>query len=77
MAEDVLGYSSHDWRKNTDDAVVVDDKGEKVLKVNSSRVIFTNPKTLKEETVDVSRLVRVFVNNFESHKRSVKWPKKK
>ena len=72
MTEDVLGYSSHDWRKNTDDAVVVDDKGEKVLKVNSSRVIFTNPKTLREETVDVSRLVRVFVNNFESHKRSVK-----
>ena len=65
-------YSSHDWRKNTDDAVVVDDKGEKILKVNSSRVIFTNPKTLREETVDVSRLVRVFVNNFESHKRSVK-----
>jgi len=50
----------------------VDDKGEKILKVNSSRVIFTNPKTLREETVDVSRLVRVFVNNFESHKRSVK-----
>jgi|TARA_Y100001938_G_C7810525_1_gene291677 hypothetical protein len=72
MTEDVLGYSSHDWRKNTDDAVVVDDKGEKILKVNSSRVIFTNPKTLREETVDVSRLVRVFVNNFESHKRSVK-----
>ena len=44
MTEDVLGYSSHDWRKNTDDAVVVDDKGEKILKVNSSRVIFTNPK---------------------------------
>lgn len=64
-------YSSHDWRKNTDDAVVVDDKGQK-LNVNSSRVIFTNPTTLKEETVDVSRLVRVFVNNFESHKRSVK-----
>ena len=72
MTEDVLGYSSHDWRKNTDDAVIVDDKGEKILKVNSSRVIFTNPKTLREETVDVSRLVRVFVNNFESHKRSVK-----
>ena len=72
MSEDVLGYSSHDWRKNTDDAVVVDDKGDKVFKVNSSRVIFTNPKTLREETVDVSRLIRVFVNNFESHKRSVK-----
>jgi len=70
MVDDVLGYSSHDWRKNTDDAVVVDDKNK--LKVNESRVIFTNPKTLREETVDVSRLIRVFVNNFESQKRSVK-----
>ena len=65
-------YSSHDWRKNTDDAVVVDDKGDNVLKVNSSRVILTNPKTLREETVDVSRLVRVFVNNRDDLKRSVK-----
>ena len=65
-------YSSHDWRKNTDDAVVVDDRGDRVLKVNTSRVIFTNPKTLKEETVDVSRLVRVFVNNRDDLKRSVK-----
>ena len=65
-------YSSHDWRKNTDDAVVVDDKGENVLKVNSSRVIFTNPKTLKEESVDVSRLVRVFVNNQEHNRKSIK-----
>ena len=65
-------YSSHDWRKNTDDAVVVDDKGDNVLKVNSSRVIFTNPKTLREETVDVSRLVRVLVNNRDDLKRSVK-----
>ena len=70
MSDDVLGYSSHGWRKNTDDAVVVDDKNK--LKVNESRVIFTNPKTLREETVDVSRLIRVFVNNYESHKRSVK-----
>ena len=70
MSDDVLGYSSHDWRKNTDDAVVVDDKNK--LKVNESRVIFTNPKTLREETVDVSRLIRVFVNNFESQKRTVK-----
>ena len=68
--QDVLGYSSHNWRKNTDDAVVVDDKSK--MKVNESRVIFTNPKTLKEETVDVSRLIRVFVNNYETHKRSVK-----
>ena len=73
MSNDVLGYSSHDWRKHTDSAVVVDDNVEhKALKVNDSRVIFINPKTLKEETVDVSRLIRVFVNNFESHKWSVK-----
>ena len=65
-------YSSHDWRKHTDDARVVDDKNMTYAKVNDCRVIFTNPKTLKEETVDVSRLIRVFVNNFESHKRSVK-----
>ena len=70
---DISGYSSHDWRKYTDSAVVVDDNVEhKALKVNDSRVIFINPKTLKEETVDVSRLIRVFVNNYESHKRSVK-----
>ena len=68
----ISDYSSHDWRKNTDDAVVVDDKGENILKVNKSRVIFTNPRTRKEESVDVSRLIRVFVNNYESHKRSVK-----
>ena len=65
-------YSSHDWRQNTDDAVVVDDKGEKVLKVNSSRVIFTNPRSLKEETVDVSRLIRVFVNNQTDQRKSIK-----
>ena len=72
MSEDVLGYSSHDWRKNTDDAIVVaSDIGIK-LKVNKSKVIFKHPKTLKIEEVDVSRLIRVFVNNQESHKRSVK-----
>ena len=66
-------YSSHDWRKFTDDAVVVDDTiDHKALKVNNSRVIFTNPKTLKEESVDVSRLIRVFVNNRDDLKRSVK-----
>ena len=73
MSNDVLGYSSHDWRKHTDSAVVVDDNVEhKALKVNDSRVIFINPKTLKEETVDVSRLIRVFVNNITDHRRSVK-----
>ena len=28
MSNDVLGYSSHDWRKHTDSAVVVDDNVE-------------------------------------------------
>ena len=72
MSQDVLGYSSHDWRKHTDDAIVVaSDIGIK-LEVNKSKVIFTHPKSLKVEEVDVSRLIRVFVNNQESHKRSVK-----
>ena len=67
----VLGYSSHDWRKHTDDAVVVDNKTG-IMKVNDCRVLFKNPKSNKEEEVDLSRLVRVFVNNIETHKRSVK-----
>ena len=62
-------YSSHDWRKFTDDAVVVDDKTK--MKVNDSRVIFTNPKTLKEESIDVSRLIRVFVNNVVGQRKSI------
>tara|TARA_B100000900_G_C20595788_1_gene723337 strand:- start:2582 stop:2797 length:216 start_codon:yes stop_codon:yes gene_type:complete len=65
-------YSSHDWRKNTDDAIVVASDIGIQLEVNKSKVIFTNPKTLKTETVDVSRLVRVFVNNRDDLKRSVK-----
>ena len=65
-------YSSHDWRKHTDDAVVVDDREFEQMKVNNCRVIFTNPKTLKEESVDVSRLIRVYVNNRDDLKRSVK-----
>ena len=64
-------YSSHDWRKHTDDAVVVDNKTG-IMKVNDCRVLFKNPKSNKEEEVDLSRLVRVFVNNIETHKRSVK-----
>ena len=64
-------YSSHDWRKYTDDAVVVDGKTG-IMNVNECKVLFKNPKTLKEEEVDLSRLIRVFVNNIESHKRSVK-----
>ena len=71
MSEDVLGYSSHDWRKNTDSAVVVD-KNSEMLKANDCKVYFKNPRTLQDEEVEVSRLIRVFVNNFESHKRSVK-----
>ena len=72
MSQDVLGYSSHDWRKNTDDAIVVASDIGLQLEVNKSKVIFTHPKTLKTEEVEVSRLIRVFVNNQESNKRSVK-----
>ena len=51
MSEDILGYSSHDWRKNTDDAIVVSSNIGIQLEVNKSKVIFTNPKTLKTEEV--------------------------
>ena len=65
-------YSEHDWRKNTDDALVVDDKNKTYAKVNDCKVSFTNPRSLKSEEVDLSRLIRVFLNNSESLKRSVK-----
>jgi len=69
-------YSSHDWRKNTDDAIITDDilnpYVPKIMKVNNSRVVFTNPKTLKEESIEVSRLIRVFVNNVVGHRKSIK-----
>ena len=67
----ISDYSSHDWRKHTDSAVVVD-KNKAMLKVNECKVYFTDPKDLKDYEVDVSRLIRVFVNNISSHRRSVK-----
>ena len=69
----ISDYSSHDWRKYTDDAVVVASNIGIQLEVNKSKVIFTNPKTLKKEEVDVSRLVRVFVNNVVGQRKSIKW----
>ena len=72
MSEDILGYSSHDWRKNIDDAIVIDEKNMNYAKVNDCKVSFKNPRSLKTEEVDLSRLIRVFVNNYESLKRSVK-----
>ena len=66
----MVEYSSHDWRKYTDDAIVKDAKS--VMKVNESVVIFKDPKERRTYEVDVSRLIRVFVNNRDSHKRSVK-----
>ena len=68
----MVEHSSHDWRKNTDDAVVMDEHGTIIRPVNDLKLKFTNPRTLKQETVDVSRLVRVFVNNRDDLKRSVK-----
>ena len=65
-------YSSHDWRKYTDDAIVVDDKNKTYAKVHDCKVSFKNPKTLKTEDVDVSRLIRVFVNNIVGQRKSIK-----
>ena len=43
---DVLGYSSHDWRKNTDDAVVMDSWGGAMLRVNDSKAVSYTHLTL-------------------------------
>jgi hypothetical protein len=67
-----MEYSSHDWRKNTDDAVVIDANTLNKMPVNDSLVRFKNPKTLKVEEVEVSRLVRVFVNNQTHNRKSIK-----
>lgn len=66
----MVEYSSHDWRRHTDDAIVKD--GRVSMKVNNSVVVYTDPKDLRTYEVDVSRLIRVFVNNRDTHKRSVK-----
>ena len=66
----ISDYSSHDWRKHTDSAVVVD-KNKAMLKVNECKVYFTDPKDLKDYEVDLSRLIRVFVHNITDHRRSV------
>jgi hypothetical protein len=68
----MVEYSSHDWRKNTDDAVVMDANTLNKMPVNDSLVRFKNPKTLKVEEVEVSRLIRVFVNNQTHNKKSIK-----
>ena len=44
MSQDILGYSSHDWRKHTDDAVVMDSWGGAMLRVNDSKVDNTQYK---------------------------------
>ena len=44
-------YSSHDWRKNTDDAVVVDEHDTVIRPVNDLKVRFKHPKSLKFEEV--------------------------
>jgi len=67
-----MEYSSHDWRKNTNDAVVMDANTLNKMPVNDSLVRFKNPKTLKVEEVEVSRLIRVFVNNQTHNRKSIK-----
>ena len=67
-----MEYSSHDWRKNTDDAVVMDANTLNKMPVNDSIVRFRNPKTLKVEEIELSRLVRVFVNNQTHNRKSIK-----
>jgi hypothetical protein len=70
MAQSV--YSSHDWRKNTASAVVMNADTLDKMMVNDCIVRFIDPTNLKETEVDLSRLVRVFVTNKEQNRKSVK-----
>ena len=65
-------YSSHDWRKNTDDAIIVDANTLNKIPVNDCLVRFTDPKSLKIQEVEVSRLIRVFCNNQTLMRKSIK-----
>ena len=64
-------YSSHDYRKNTDDAVVVDEHNTIIRPANDLKVQFKD-KHGKAHEVEVSRLIQVFNNNIWNHRRSVK-----
>tara|TARA_B110000211_G_scaffold166074_1_gene187459 strand:+ start:435 stop:641 length:207 start_codon:yes stop_codon:yes gene_type:complete len=64
-------YSSHDYRKNTDDAVVVDEHNTIIRSANDLKVQFKD-KHGKAHEVEVSRLIQVFNNNIWNHRRSVK-----
>jgi hypothetical protein len=64
-------YSSHDYRKNTDEAMVVDEHNTIIRPANDLKVQFKD-KHGKAHEVEVSRLIQVFNNNIWNHKRSVK-----
>jgi len=68
----MVEYSSHDWRKHTDDAVVMDEHGTIIRPVNELKVKFTDPKSLKIQEVDAARLIRVFCNNQTLMRKSIK-----
>jgi hypothetical protein len=63
-------YSSHDYRINTDDAIVIDKNQTKII-ANDSKVIFKD-KFNNVQEVEVSRLIQVFNNNIWNNRRSVK-----
>ena len=64
-------YSSHDFRKNTDDAVIVNEHKTVIREANACKVVFKD-KHGKEQEVEVSRLIQVFLNNIWENKKSVK-----
>ena len=68
----MVEYSSHDWRKNTDTAIIVDANTLNKIPVYDCLVRFTDPKSLKIQEVEVSRLIRVFCNNQTLMRKSIK-----
>ena len=47
------------------------DKKNAMLKANDCKIYFTNPKTLQDEEVDVSKMIKVYVNNSKNNKGNV------
>ena len=55
----MVDYSSHDWRKNTDDAVVVDDRGDKVFPDPNVMI----PLMGMDQRQELRYNIREFLNN--------------
>ena len=61
----MVGYSSHDWRKNTDDAVVMDEHNTIIRSANDLKVRFKDKHGNKHEVHHVYHFLSSI--RFSSH----------